>query len=118
VPAWIHEGLAEYERGEWDASDEALLGELIRSGSVPGISTVGLEGVPGNPRLSHILGHAAFDFIVSRTGKNGLRRFLLAVRQAPEGSLVSVYATTFGITADEFDRGFEEYLRARFRAQR
>jgi beta-lactamase regulating signal transducer with metallopeptidase domain len=118
VPEWIHEGLAEYERGEWDASDAALLGDLIRRGAVPRISAVGVEGVPGNPRLNQILGHAAFDFIVSRAGKNGLRRFLLAVRQAPVGGLASTYTATFGVTADDFDRSFEEYLRARFQAQR
>ena len=118
VPEWIHEGLAEHERGEWDASDAALVADLIRRGAVPRISAVGIEGIPGNPRLNQILGHAAFDFIVSRAGKNGLRRFLFAVRQAPVGGLASTYATTFGITPDDFDRSFEEYLRARFTARR
>jgi beta-lactamase regulating signal transducer with metallopeptidase domain len=118
VPAWVPEGLAEHERGEWDASDAALLGDLIRSGGVPRISTVGVEGVPGNPRLNQILGHAAFDFIVSRAGKDGLRRFLMAVRQAPAGGLVGVYTATFGTTPDDFDRGFEEYLRGRFATRR
>jgi len=85
---------------------------------VPRITAVGVEGVPGNPRLNQILGHAAFDFIVSRSGKDGLRRFLFAVRQAPVGGLSSAYTATFGVTPEDFDRGFEEYLRARFTPQR
>ena len=118
VPEWVHEGLAEFERGEWEASDVALLRELLRGGAVPRLSSVGTEGLPGNPRLNQILGHAAFDFIVSRAGKDGLRRFLFAVRQALAGGLSGVYAATFGMTPDDFDRGLEDYLRSRFAAPR
>jgi beta-lactamase regulating signal transducer with metallopeptidase domain len=113
-PAWIHEGLAEFERGEWDSSDAAVLREMVRAGNVPRMSSVGAEGFSGNPRLNQILGHAVFDFIVSKTGKNGLRRFLLAVRQSTGGDLTIVYTTTFAVTPGDFDREFEEYLRAHF----
>jgi hypothetical protein len=117
LPAWIPEGLAEHERGEWDSSDAGMLAEMVRGDAVPRMSTLGPEGVPGDPRLNVVLGHAAFDFIVSRTGKDGLRRFLLAVRRSPPGSLSDAYVATFGVTPDDFDRGFEQYLRGRFAAR-
>ena len=63
-----------------------------------------------------VVGHAAFDFIETRWGKDGVRRFLGAARRRPAGS-AGLYDAAFNVTADEFDRGFEEYLTATFTAR-
>jgi beta-lactamase regulating signal transducer with metallopeptidase domain len=111
TPAWIAEGLAEYERNAWDPNDLVLLREAVRSNAIPKITSFQAEG--SRPRLVEALGHAAFDFIESRWGKAGVRQFLLALRRAATGG-GDPYEAAFRMPATDFDRAFETYLRARF----
>jgi beta-lactamase regulating signal transducer with metallopeptidase domain len=112
LPPWIHEGLADFERGEWEPADAAALQKMVRTGAFPRLSDI--AGTSADSHLSRIVGHAAFDYIVARAGKDGMRRFLMAVRQAPVGGVDSAYQLTFGTSAAEFDRSVEEFVRARF----
>lgn len=114
VPVWVIEGLAEYERGEWDASAVALLGNVVRTNAILRISSLTGVPVPQNRGLHQTLGHAAFDFIESRWGKNGVRQFLFSLRKHGTGTPQSVYQGAFGLTPDQFDQGFSEYLKGRF----
>jgi hypothetical protein len=112
VPLWIREGLAQYERGEWDAGDRAMLRDLVHSNTVLRLSQLTPSSFPGDPRLSYSLGQAAFEFIASRWDKNGVRRFLAALRQS--SSVNDVYRTALGLAPGEFDRAFDDYLHGRF----
>jgi len=109
TPAWIAEGLAEYERNAWDPNDLVLLREAVRANAVPRITS--LQG-DGSTRAVEAFGHAAFDFIESRWGKAGIRQFLFALRQSTNGG-GDPYAAAFRLQAGDFDRAFESYLRAR-----
>ena len=82
TPAWISEGLAEYERNAWDPNDLVLLREAVRTNAVPRVTTLRSDGA--EKRFVEALGHAAFDFIESRWGKAGMRQFLLALRRSAE----------------------------------
>ena len=66
-------------------------------------------------RLPYNLGHAAFEFIESRWGKEGLRQFLFALRKAVIGGGESAYEEAFRLKAEEFDEQFEKYLKDRFK---
>jgi hypothetical protein len=52
--------------------------------------------------------------IASRWDRDGVRRFLAALRQSSSGDFQNVYRTAFGLAPDEFDRAFDDYLQARF----
>ena len=80
---WVLEGLAEYERGAWDPSDLSALRNAVRANAVPALSRLQADDTRA-PRLVSAFGHAAFDFIESRSGKAGVRQFLFALRQAAE----------------------------------
>jgi hypothetical protein len=114
APLWIREGLAQYEHGEWDAGDRAMLSDIVRTNTVLRISQLTPSALPGDARLNYSLGQAAFEFIASRWDKEGVRRFLAALRQSSSGDFKNVYGTAFGLTPDDFDRAFDEYLHARF----
>jgi len=86
---------------------------MVRANAVPTMTAA----FSGDRRLHRVLGHATFDFIVSRVGKDGLRRFLAALRNDPTSNLVGVYRTALGPAFDDFNRGFEQYLRTRFPEQ-
>jgi len=110
-PAWIREGLAEHEGEVWTAGDEDLLRGLVRSNSVPALTT--FEDRPPQ-RMSYSLGHAAFDFIAARWGMDGIRRLLFTLRQRQAADRDSLYPGALDISAEEFDQAFERYLRDRF----
>ena len=110
APTWIAEGLAEYERNAWDPSDLVLLREAVRSNTLPQLTS--FQPDAAQRRFVDALGHAAFDFIESRWGKAGVRQFLLALRQSASGG-ADPYDAAFRMTAVDFNRAFENYLRAR-----
>ena len=61
------------------------------------------------------LGHAVFEFIESRWGKEGLRQYLFSLRKAVIGGGEDAYMEAFRITPEEFDQQFDKYLKDRFK---
>ena len=88
----------------------------MASGLLPGQVSPSLAAV--DDRMPH-LGHATFDFMDWEYGYAGIRRFLLAMRAAVVGDApadgASPYETAFGITPEEFDRGFYQFMLEEFR---
>ncbi|HVZ20689.1 MAG TPA: M56 family metallopeptidase, partial [Vicinamibacterales bacterium] len=113
TPTWMIEGLSEYEGGVWATSDRAILRDLVRTNAVPALSTLDTHLAQDNPRLPYSLGHAAFDFIASRWGADGVRRLLLALRNG-NVDRQTLYTTALGVSADDVDGAFDAYLRAQF----
>jgi hypothetical protein len=76
-----------------------------------------MEGYGGfnNPRLIYNLGHACYEFIESRWGKEGVRQFLFALRKSVIGGGDDAYEEAFKLKGDEFDQQFERYLKERFK---
>ena len=111
VPLWVLEGLAEHQRGEWDADDLSILKRLVGSGTMPTLSAIELGQV--ETRNGAVFGHAAFDFLSSRAGSEGLRRFFQTVRENPAGNLANAYIAAVGLSRSDFDEAFAAYLTAR-----
>ena len=68
-----------------------------------------------NPRMIYNLGHAVFEFIESKWGKEGLRQYLFALRKSVIGGGEDAYEEAFKMKAEEFDQQFEKYLKDRFK---
>jgi hypothetical protein len=111
VPVWVLEGLAEHQRGEWDANDLAMLKSLVGSGTLPPLSAIELGQVEN--QNGAVFGHAAFDFLTLRAGSDGLRLFFEALRANPAGNPTAAYIATVGLSGADFDRAFAAYLKAR-----
>ena len=109
-PAWVSEGLAEYERGSWDPADLVILRDAVRTNALPKLTA--LQSGTGAPRVAHAIGHAAFDFIESRWGKAGMRQLLFALRQQASGG-GDPYEAAFRMQAAAFENAFEQYLRTK-----
>ena len=75
-----------------------------------------LEGYSdvGGARMIYNLGHAIFEFIESKWGKEGLR-YLFSLRKSVIGGGEDAYEEAFKITAEEFDTEFEKHLKDRFK---
>jgi hypothetical protein len=112
TPQWLHEGLAEHERRLWNPNDLVALRASVRAGAASEISAV-IGGTATDARLVYSVGHAAFEFLESEWGKDGVRRFLFALRQAAmTGS--DPYQAALQMTRGQFEEAFRQYLEARF----
>ncbi|MBA2303797.1 MAG: PD40 domain-containing protein [Acidobacteria bacterium] len=114
LPLWVDEGLSDHMTGYWNPFDLMTVRDAAISDNIPAMSDFqGQAFVDG--RLPYNLGHAAFEFIESRWGKEGLRQFLFALRKAVIGGGESAYEEAFKLKAEEFDEQFEKYLKDRFK---
>jgi len=115
LPLWLNEGGADYEAGYWDPLDIMTVRDAAVADIVPKMSS--LEGYGGfnNPRLIYNLGHACYEFMESRWGKEGVRQFLFALRKSVIGGGDDAFEEAFKIKGEEFDQQFERYLKERFK---
>jgi hypothetical protein len=116
VPLWVMEGLADYMRGDWVPLDLMQVRDAAVSDGVPKMSQLEGYGGGGSARLVYNLGHAVFEFIEARWGKEGVRQFMFALRKSIiGGGEDDAYQEAFTLSADEFDQAFDRYLRDRFK---
>src|SRR5262245_8582515 len=114
LPLWVDEGLSDYMTGYWNAFDLMTVRDAAIADIVPAMSDFqGAAFIDG--RLPYNLGHACFEFIESRWGKEGLRQFLFALRKAVIGGGESAYEEAFRLKPEEFDDQFDKYLKDRFK---
>src|SRR3954462_8384283 len=114
LPRGVDEGLSDYMTGSWQPFDLMSVRDAAIADIVPSMSD--FQGVAfADGRLPYNLGHAAFEFIESRWGKEGLRQFLFALRKAVVGGGESAYEEAFRLKPEEFDEQFDKYLKDRFK---
>ena len=102
LPLWVDEGLADHMTGYWQPFDLMTVRDAAIADIIPPMSD--FEGVAfADGRLPYNLGHAAFEFIESRWGKEGLRQFLFALRKAVIGGGESAYEEAFRLKPEELD---------------
>jgi hypothetical protein len=115
LPSWLHEGLAEFERGEWAAGDLGIVRDLLRANRFPPLIRLSAEGSTNAAPLQRIVGHLAFDFLVARAGQDTVKRILVSLRENVT-SPIDAYLTAIGLTESQFEGEFERYVRTRFAA--
>jgi hypothetical protein len=112
LPRWVHEGIASYMVGAWSDDHDRLMRNLAASGNVPNLSQLSGSGGFADERLNDALGHAAFDYVESRWGRSGIRRFVNALI-VPR--VDRTYDAVFELTPAEFDAAFRNYAERRFK---
>ncbi|MEW6322291.1 MAG: hypothetical protein AB1635_14525 [Acidobacteriota bacterium] len=115
MPLWIMEGMADYLTGYWRPLDLMTVRDAAVADIVPRMSEMQGYGGFSNPRLIYNLGHAAFEFMESRWGKEGVRQYVFALRRSVLGGSDNAFTEAFQLAPEEWDRQFERYLRERFK---
>jgi hypothetical protein len=113
LPLWMDEGLSDYMTGSWTPLDLMAVRDAALTDTIPKMSE--LDSQPLSGRGPYELGHAAFEFIESRWGKDGLRSFLFSLRKSVIGGSESAYEEALKLKPEEFDEQFDRYLKARFK---
>ncbi|HEV3061379.1 MAG TPA: hypothetical protein VGY48_24235 [Vicinamibacterales bacterium] len=115
VPLWVNEGGADYERGQWEPLDLMVVRDAAIADIVPKMSQLEGYGTAGPSRLIYNLGHAVFEFIEAKYGKEGIRQFMFALRKSVIGGGEDAYEEALKLKKEEFDEAFERYLKDRFK---
>src|SRR3954447_6206732 len=114
LPLWVDEGLSDYMTGYWNPFDLMSVRDAAIADIIPSMSD--FQGVQfADGRLPYNLGHAAFEFIESKWGKEGLRQFLFSLRKSVIGGGDDAYEEALRLKPEEFDQQFEKYLKDRFK---
>jgi len=113
LPLWMDEGLANYMAGYWNILDLMQVRDAAITDNVPKMSQ--FETQPLSGRLPYSLGHATFEFIEARWGKEGLRQFLFSLRKSVIGGGESAYEEALKLKPEDFDEQFDRYLKERFK---
>lgn len=117
IPLWVDEGLADYFRGIWEPLDLMMIRDAALTDRVPKLSRVEFEAFSG--RLVYNMGHACFEYMEARYGKEGIRQFLYTMRKGIlGGSTEELFKQAFRTTPEEFDNGFDKWLKERFKPYR
>ncbi len=115
MPLWTMEGMSDYMTGDWRPLDIMTVRDAAVSDIVPKMSEMQDYGGFSNPRLIYNLGHAAFEFMESKWGKEGVRAYVFALRRSVIGGSDDAYQEAFQVTPDEWDQQFDRYLKERFK---
>src|SRR5262245_26847008 len=115
MPLWVFEGMSDYMTGIWRSIDLMTVRDAAVADIVPKMSDLQGYGGSSNPRLIYNLGHAAFEFIEARWGKEGVRQFVFSLRKRVIGGGDNAFKEAFNIEADEWDQQFDRYLKERFK---
>jgi WD40 repeat protein len=115
VPLWVNEGLSDYMTQHWAPIDLMTVRDAAVADIVPKMSEMEGYSNIGNVRMVYNLGHALFEFIEARWGKEGIRQFLFSLRKSVIGGGEDAYMEAFKLTPEEFDQEFDKYLKDRFK---
>jgi hypothetical protein len=115
MPLWVFEGMSDYMTGYWRPLDMMTVRDAAVSDIVPKMSEMQDYGGFSNPRLIYNLGHAAFEFMESKWGKEGVRAYVFALRRSVIGGSDDAYQEAFQMTPEEWDQQFDRYLKERFK---
>lgn len=114
VPAWLHEGLAMYEAGEWRFEHEWDLVWAVLGNEVPPLDTV-TESFPeseAEARIAYLLSEALVGHMITTYGRDGFSAFV--DRLAEGQSLEPALLRAFGVTQSRFEERWTAYLDRRY----
>ena len=115
VPLWVNEGLSDYMTGIWRPIDLMTVRDAAVADIIPKMTNLEGYTATGSVRMIYNLGHAVFEFIESRWGKEGIRQYLFSLRKSVIGGGEDTYQEAFRLTPEEFDQEFDKYLKDRFK---
>jgi Tol biopolymer transport system component len=108
-PQWLMEGMASYMAKDEDAREYMYLRDAVVNDRIPSVTR-------GNPQgfFAYRLGHAVFDFIEERWGKEGFRDFIYEIRNTLGFQVDRAVERAFKLDAEEFDGEFRRWLRRKY----
>ncbi|HVR98360.1 MAG TPA: hypothetical protein VMW27_17225 [Thermoanaerobaculia bacterium] len=108
-PTWFMEGMASYMAKDEEAREYMYLRDAVVNDRIPSVTTQDFGGF-----FAYRIGHAVFDFIEERWGKEGFLDFLYEVRNTLGFRIDRAVERAFNMEAEEFDAEFRRWLRRKY----
>jgi Tol biopolymer transport system component len=110
-PLWFMEGLASYMAKDETAREKMYLRDAVVNDQIPSVRA-DFGGF-----FAYRFGHAVFDFIEERWGREGLLDFLYEVRNTIGSRVDRAVERAFKLEPEEFDIEFRRWLRKKYLPQ-
>jgi len=110
-PTWFMEGMASYMAKDESARDKMFLRDAVVNDQIPSIKR-DFGGF-----FAYRYGHAVFDFVEERWGKEGFLDFLYEIRNTIGSRVDRAVQRAFKMDPEDFDAEFRRWLRKKYLAQ-
>src|SRR5215210_2893308 len=108
-PTWFMEGMASYMAKDETARDKMFLRDAVVNDRIPPVSQAEFGGF-----FAYRFGHAVFDFMEERWGRDGFLDFLYEIRNTVGARPDRAIQRAFKLEPDEFDIEFRRWLRKKY----
>ena len=107
-PTWFMEGMASYMAKDESARDKMFLRDAVVNDRIPSIK----QDFGGF--FAYRYGHAVFDFVEERWGKEGFLDFIYEIRNTLGARVDRAVERAFKMDPEEFDAEFRRWLRKQY----
>ena len=116
-PGWIFEGFCEYNTQTWAPWSAMIVRDAALNDRIPDLVGNGhlYSRYPLPRPPDYDFGHALFDFIEYKYGKNGIRDFWHSMKNSPLIGNQNPIRRAFDEPVKEFSFEFKKYLRAKYK---
>jgi hypothetical protein len=111
-PTWFMEGMASYMAKDETERDKMYLRDAVVNDRIPSVTRTDFAGF-----FAYRFGHAVFDFIEERWGKDGFLDFLYEVRNTIGSRVDRAVKRAFKLEPEDFDLEFRRWLRKKYLPQ-
>jgi len=114
-PQWVMEGFSEYATGNWSSWSSLIIRDAVLNDRIPEMSPGGhlYTQYPSARDPAYDFGHAIYEFIEHKYGKNGVRAFWHSMKSSSFIGRVDPIKKAFGLEPREFNHEFKKYIRQR-----
>jgi Tol biopolymer transport system component len=107
-PTWFMEGMASYVAKDETARDKMYLRDAVVNDQIPSVK----QDFGGF--FAYRYGHAFFDFVEERWGREGFLDFLYEIRNTIGARVDRAVQRAFKMDSEDFDAEFRRWLRKRY----
>ncbi|HYO16186.1 MAG TPA: hypothetical protein VE685_23560 [Thermoanaerobaculia bacterium] len=111
-PTWFMEGMASYMAKDETAREKMFLRDAVVNDRIPSVTQANFGGF-----FAYRFGHAVFDFIEERWGREGFLDFLYEIRNTIGSRVDRAVERAFKMEPEEFDIEFRRWLRRKYLPQ-
>jgi Tol biopolymer transport system component len=108
-PFWFMEGMASYMAQDESQRDKMYLRDAVVNDQIPSVTRTDFAGF-----FAYRFGHAVFDFIEERWGKEGFLDFIYEVRNTLGSRVDRAVKRAFKLEPEDFDVEFRRWLRKKY----
>jgi WD40 repeat protein len=112
-PQWVLEGFSEYTTGNWTSWSSLIIRDAVMNDRIPEMSQKGhlYSQYPSARDPAYDFGHAIYEYIEHKYGKNGIREFWQSMKSSSFIRRVDPIKKAFGIEPREFNHQFKKFIR-------